>query len=86
MARGHTPAPAGVKPGDPLVLGDPGGRRKSRRERSAGGGGDAKPTPPKPSRPTKVVPFVQLDLNPDMDDESDDFEEVSGSDHSDSDS
>ena len=31
-------------------------------------------------------PFVQLDLNPDMDDESDDFEEVSGSDNSDSDS
>ena len=32
-----------------------------------------------PTKPRKVVPFVQLDLNPDMGDASDEFEEVSGS-------
>ena len=41
--------------------------------------------------PVKVVPFIQLDLNPDLEDADDDFgsdefEEVSGSDNDDSDS
>ena len=85
---GIPPPPPGWKPGDPLVLGGPpeGGAEKAAENEAPAEGATTKPTPPKPSRPTKVVPFVQLDLNPDMDDESDDFEEVSGSDHSDSDS
>ena len=88
VARGHTPAPAGVEAGRPARARGPpeGGAKKAAENEAPAEGATTKPTPPKPSRPTKVVPFVQLDLNPDMDDESDDFEEVSGSDHSDSDS
>ena len=70
---GIPPPPPGWKPGDPLQI---------------GADADAKPAAPAetPSvapapapKPRKVVPFVQLDLNPDMDDASDEFEEVSGS-------
>lgn len=43
-------------------------------QRAGGAGGAAERQPP-----LKVVPFIQLDLNPDMDDGSDEFEEVSGS-------
>ena len=84
---GIPPPPPGWKPGDPLTIG---GAPKTKMAETIAPAADVAP-PPKPTRvatappkrPTKVVPFVQLDLNPDMDDLSDEFEEVSGSDNSD---
>ena len=83
---GIPPPPLGWKPGDPLTIE---GAPKTTAETTAPAADVAPmPKPPRvatapPKRPTKVVPFVQLDLNPDMDDLSDEFEEVSGSDNSD---
>ena len=89
---GIPPPPPGWKPGDPLTIG---GAPMTKAETKAPASDAAAtapkqptpaapaPHPPKPKPPTKVVPFVQLDLNPDMDDLSDEFEEVSGSDNSD---
>ena len=82
---GIPPPPPGWKPGDPLHIGAasasaPGAKKtepeKPKQKVDEKAEHDAAPAPPKPR---KVVPFVQLDLNPDMDDASDEFEEVSGS-------
>ena len=78
---GIPPPPPGWKPGDPLQIGAdadaepaaPAVTEKPSAEQAPA------PAPPPAPKPRKVVPFVQLDLNPDMDDASDEFEEVSGS-------
>lgn len=84
--EGIPPPPPGWKPGDPLHFDLPKPRGDD------GVGSLVKPTSTvaqaKPA--ARVVPFVSLDLNPDLDDDdvrsiSDDFEEVSGSDGEDSD-
>jgi hypothetical protein len=81
---GIPPPPPGWKPGDPLRIGA--GDEETKKHHQ--GVETPKATAPfvtasgEPAvkKPRKVVPFVQLDLNPDMDDASDEFEEVSGSD------
>lgn len=84
--EGIPPPPPGWKPGDPLHFDLPKPRGDD------GVGSLVKPTSTvaqaKPA--ARVVPFVSLDLNPDLDDDdvrsiSDDFEEVSESDGEDSD-
>tara|TARA_B110000977_G_scaffold63536_2_gene86370 strand:+ start:31758 stop:32492 length:735 start_codon:yes stop_codon:yes gene_type:complete len=73
---GIPPPPPGWKPGDPLHIGSSSVEDKSTTEKPLSKPDDALLAPKKPR---KVVPFVQLDLNPDMDDLSDEFEEVSES-------
>jgi len=84
--EGIPPPPPGWKPGDPLHFDLPKPRGDD------GVGSLVKPTSTvaqaKPA--ARVIPFVSLDLNPDLDDDdvrsiSDDFEEVSESDGEDSD-
>lgn len=87
---GIPPPPPGWKPGDPLHFDLP------KPAREGGDIGMVKPTSTlaQQKAPQRIVPFVSLDLNPDLEDEDvdddvgsidDDFEEVSGSDASDSD-
>ena len=85
VARGIPPPPPGWKPGDALRFDIP--------KMDEGVGAMVKPTNAiaavKPTQ--RAVPFVSLDLNPDLDDDhdarsiSDDFEEVSASEDDDSD-
>ena len=77
---GIPPPPPGWKPGDPLQIGADTDAEPAAEKAPAEKPAPAPaPAPPAPPKPRKVVPFVQLDLNPDMDDASDEFEEVSGS-------
>jgi len=83
---GIPPPPPGWKPGDPLRFDLP------KPAREGGEIGAVKPTSTlaQQKAPQRIVPFVSLDLNPDLEDDEigsidDDFEEVSGSDASESD-
>ena len=81
---GIPPPPPGWKPGDPLQIGadadaEPAAPAKTSPGKKPSAERAPAPAPPPALKPRKVVPFVQLDLNPDMDDASDEFEEVSGS-------
>ena len=74
----RSPVPVSIAPGDvrePDADAEP-AAEKAPAEKTAPA---PAPAPPAPPKPRKVVPFVQLDLNPDIDDASDEFEEVSGS-------
>jgi hypothetical protein len=77
---GSPPPPPGWKPGDPLQIGaDADAEPAAETKKPSQAEQAPAPAPPPAPKPRKVVPFVQLDLNPDMDDASDEFEEVSGS-------
>ena len=91
------PPPPGWRPGDPLTIGStpdrPPKASEGQGQGQGQGQGGAVPAADGAAAggaerrgPVKVVPFIQLDLNPDMEDAGDDFgsdefEEVSGSDN-----
>jgi len=85
--EGIPPPPPGWKPGDPLHFDLP----KPRGDEGVGSLVKPTSTVAQAKPAARVVPFVSLDLNPDLDDDddvrsiSDDFEEVSESDGEDSD-